>query len=191
MQESFLCGSSVYTGAGPLAVSPLVEAPFRGTGSLIYRYWPISAPYSCGSRRRVALWAISAGPRCGGVAGRRRCKQQHTISTNRSTAESAGGISAGAPPVFPRWCKCPLRQTQSNGVIMDWCQRSWMESNPSGRAPALTLAGYAPCDRAPPEMHLLKMFEILGHPHFKQLHGHKIPMNATNLPDRLNLYTSV
>ena len=60
--------------------------------------------------------------------------------------------------------------------------------NPSGRAPALTLAGYAPCDRAPPEMHPLKMFEILGHPHFKQLHGHKIPMNATNLPDRLNLY---
>ena len=61
-------------------------------------------------------------------------------------------------------------------------------SNPSGRAPALTLVGYAPCDRAPPEMHPLKMFEILGHPHFKQLHGHKIPMNATNLPDRLNLY---
>ena len=60
--------------------------------------------------------------------------------------------------------------------------------NPSGRAPALTLAGYAPCDRAPPEMHPLKMFEILGHPHFKHLHGHKIPMNATNLPDRLNLY---
>ena len=50
------------------------------------------------------------------------------------------------------------------------------------------VAGYAPCDRAPPEMHPLKMFEILGHPHFKQLHGHKIPMNAANLPDRLNLY---
>ena len=58
----------------------------------------------------------------------------------------------------------------------------------NGRAPALTLAGYAPCDRAPPEMHPLRMFEILGHPHFKQLHGHKMPMNATNLPDRLNLY---
>ena len=66
--------------------------------------------------------------------------------------------------------------------------RSRSRCNPSGRAPALTLAGYAPCDRAPPEMHPLKMFEILGHPHFKQLHGHKIPMNATNLPDRLNLY---
>ena len=53
---------------------------------------------------------------------------------------------------------------------------------------ALTLACYASCDRAPPEMHPLKMFEILGHPHFKQLHGHKIPMNATNSPDRLNLH---
>ena len=61
-------------------------------------------------------------------------------------------------------------------------------SNPSGRAPALTLACYASCDRAPPEMHPLKMFEILGHPQFKQLHGHKISMNATNSPDRLNLY---
>ena len=50
------------------------------------------------------------------------------------------------------------------------------------------LHGYAPCDRAPPEMHPLKMFEILGHPHFQQLHGHKIAMNATNSPDRLNLY---
>ena len=60
--------------------------------------------------------------------------------------------------------------------------------NPSGRALALTLACYAPCDRAPPEVHPLKMFEILGHPHFQQLHGHKIPMNATNSPDRLNCY---
>ena len=42
--------------------------------------------------------------------------------------------------------------------------------------------------RAPPEVHPLKMFEILGHPHFQHLHGHKIPMNATNSPDRLNLY---
>ena len=64
----------------------------------------------------------------------------------------------------------------------------WETINLSGRALVLTLAGYSPCDRAPPEMHPLKMFEILGHRHFKQLHGHKIPMNATNLPDRLNLY---
>ena len=38
-------------------------APFRGTGSLIYKYRPISASYSCGSRRGIAPWAISAaGP---------------------------------------------------------------------------------------------------------------------------------
>ena len=59
---------------------------------------------------------------------------------------------------------------------------------PSGHALALTLACYASCDRAAPEMHPLKMFEIMGHPQFKQLHGHKIPMNGTNSPDRLNLY---
>ena len=68
-----------------------------------------------------------------------------------------------------------------NGEIWEWI-------NPSGRALALTLACHASCDRALPEMHPLKMFEILGHPHFQQLHGHKIPMNATNSPDRLNLY---
>ena len=49
--------------------------------------------------------------------------------------------------------------------------------NPSGQ-----------CYRAPPEMHPSKMFEIWEHPQFKQLHGHKIPMNTTNSPDRLNLY---
>ena len=68
-------------------------------------------------------------------------------------------------------------------IMKDLCM-----TNPSGRALALTLACYTSCDRAPPEMHPSKMFEILGHPHFKQLHGHKIPMNATNSPDRLNLY---
>ena len=62
------------------------------------------------------------------------------------------------------------------------------QSISSGRALALTLACYASCDRATPEMHPLKIFEIWGHPHFKQLHGHQIPMNATNSPDRLNLY---
>ena len=39
----------------------------------------------------------------------------------------------------------------------------WLQPNPSGRALALTLACYASCDRAPPEMHPLKMFQILGH----------------------------
>ena len=75
-------------------------APFRGTGSLIYKYRPICALYSCGSCRRIALWAISAGARRGGRAGPRRCKQHHTIPSNRSTAEPAGGIRSGAPRVF-------------------------------------------------------------------------------------------
>ena len=77
-----------------------------------------------------------------------------------------------------------MHQSEEN----DWQKYLWFSNNPSGRALALTLACYASCDRAPPEMHPLKMFEILGHPHFKQLLGHKIPMNATNSPDRLNLY---
>ena len=106
--ERFPLGSSVYTGVGPRAVSPFVEAPFCGTGSLIYRYWPISAPYFCGSRRRISEWAISAGARCGGVEGLWRFKQHHTISTNRSTAEPVDEICAGAPCVFLSWCKCPF-----------------------------------------------------------------------------------
>ena len=61
-------------------------------------------------------------------------------------------------------------------------------ANPSGRSLALTLACYAPCDRAPPEMHPLKMFEILGHPHFKEPHINNRRMNVTNSPARLNLY---
>ena len=46
-------------------------------------------------------------------------------------------------------------------------------------------------DRAPPAMHPLKMFEILGL-HLKQLHGHKILMNATNTPEGLylNIFSS-
>ena len=87
-------------------------APFRGTGSLIYKYRPISAPYSCGSRRRIAPWAISAGARRGPTLPPRRCKQHHTIPSNRFTAEPAGGTCGrdplGRPARFPRWCKCPL-----------------------------------------------------------------------------------
>ena len=49
-------------------------APFRGTGSLIYKYRPISAPYSCGSRRRIAPWAISAGARRGPAAEAERAR---------------------------------------------------------------------------------------------------------------------
>ena len=60
--------------------------------------------------------------------------------------------------------------------------------NPNGRALALTLTCYAPCDRAPPEMYPLKMFQIWGRPHLKQFHRHKIPWNATNAPDGLDPY---
>ena len=45
-----------------------VEASFCSTGSLIYKYWPVSAPYSCGSRRKITLRAIFAGARIGPAA---------------------------------------------------------------------------------------------------------------------------
>ena len=90
----------VFTLARVRAQFHFTGAPFRGTGSLIYKYRPISAPYSCGSRGRIAPWAIFAGARRGGRAGPRRCKQHHTIPSNRSTAEPAGGIRSGAPRVF-------------------------------------------------------------------------------------------
>ena len=54
--------------------------------------------------------------------------------------------------------------------------------NPSWRGLGLILPCYASCYRGPAELHQLKMFEILGHPHFKQLHGHKYPwMRQTHL----------
>ena len=72
----------VFTLARVRAQFNFTGAPFRGTGSLIYKYRPISAPYSCGCRRRIAPCAIPAGARCGGRAGPRRCKQHHTIPSN-------------------------------------------------------------------------------------------------------------
>ena len=51
----------VFTLARVRAQFHFTGVTFRGTGSLIYKYRPISAPYSCGSRRRIAPWAISAG----------------------------------------------------------------------------------------------------------------------------------
>ena len=45
-----------------------VEASFCSTGSLIYKYWPVIAPYSCGSRRKITLRAIFAGARIGPAA---------------------------------------------------------------------------------------------------------------------------
>ena len=60
VQKCFLRGR-VFTLARVHTQFQFTEAQFRSTGSLIYKYWPISAPYSCGSRRRIALWVISAG----------------------------------------------------------------------------------------------------------------------------------
>ena len=101
----------VFTLARVRAQFHFTGAPFHGTGSLIYKYRPINAPYSYGSRRRIAPWAICAGARRGGRAGPRRCKQHYTIPSNRSTAEPAGGNPRGRPARFPRWCKCPLRMS--------------------------------------------------------------------------------
>ena len=81
----------------------------------------------------------------------------------------------GPPP--PPDCCCRLCVRISGKFIMKGVPH----------ALELTLACYALCDRAPPEMHPLKMFEIRGHLHFKQLHEHKMLMNATNTPDGLDL----
>ena len=87
-------------------------------------------------------------------------------------------------PFSKVWKRIPSGSTQSASCSGQFPVRP----NPSGGALALTLVCYAPCDRTPPQMHPLKMFEILGHPHFKQLHGHKIPMHATNSLDGLDFY---
>ena len=58
----------VFTLARVRAQFHFTRAPFCGTGSLICKYRPISAPHSCGSRRRIAPWAISAGARRGPAA---------------------------------------------------------------------------------------------------------------------------
>ena len=109
------------------------------------------------------------------------------------------GIFTSSKDNALRWMPRDLTDDKSTLVqVMAWCHQAtshylsqcWPRSllpydvtrpqNPSGHALALTLARYAPWDRAPPEMHPLKMFEILGHPHFKQLHIHKIFMKAKN-----------
>ena len=107
-------------------------------------------------------------------------------SRTRGVARIPLGLGILAPPLSGIHRS---ESSPSGSFAIEWQPISIIaHPNPSGRALALTLACYAPCDRAPPEVHPLKMFEILGHPHFQQLHGHKIPMNATNSPDRLNLY---
>ena len=87
---SSFCAGQMFTLARVCAQFHFAEAPFRGTGSLIYL---------CRRPQRA---------RCGGSPDPRRCTQHHTISVNRSTAEPTGGIRAGALRVFPCWCECPL-----------------------------------------------------------------------------------
>ena len=67
------------------------EAPFRGTGSALH----IPAGSAEESLREWSLRAPTLVPPCGDAADLRQCKQHNTISTNRSTAEPAGGIRAG------------------------------------------------------------------------------------------------
>ena len=106
--ERFLHGSSVYTSAGPRAVS-LCRSPILWHWAFILtnqRSLFLRVP-----QKNYSVSDLGGRPQrtsCGGSVDPRRCKQHHTISTNRSTAESAGGIRAGVPRVFPRWCKCPL-----------------------------------------------------------------------------------
>ena len=78
-------------------------APFRGTGSLIYKYRPISAPYSCGSRRRIAPWAISAGARRGPALPPRRARGGVNSTTQFLQTDSLRNPQAGsarAPRAF-------------------------------------------------------------------------------------------
>ena len=81
---------------------------------------PVDSWVAFGDRISAALpLPIPAGPAeelllgrslRGSTAGPQRCKQHHTISTNRSTAEPAGGIRADTPSArFPCWCKCPFK----------------------------------------------------------------------------------
>ena len=71
---SVFCASRVFTLARVCAQFHFTGAPFRGTGSLIYKYRTISAPYFCGSRRRIVPWAISAGARRGPAAEAERAR---------------------------------------------------------------------------------------------------------------------
>ena len=78
---------------------------------LIYKYWPISTPYS--SCKRNALWVISEGPPPPPqqLQGARHCKQFYTVPINRSIAEPACRTQAGLLHVGLHWCKCPMTWT--------------------------------------------------------------------------------
>ena len=95
-----------------LAQFHFTEAPFAALG-----LWSINTDQS--ALPIAAPWAIFVGARCGCSADLRQCKQNHTIYTNRSTAEPTGGIRTGDLRLFPRWCKCPFI------VIVLWSAFSW------------------------------------------------------------------
>ena len=84
----FRKGGRVFTLARVHAQFHFTGAPFRGTGSLIYKYRPIGAPIPAGPAEE-SLRERSLRASRGGRAGPRRCKQHHTIPSNRSTAEPA------------------------------------------------------------------------------------------------------
>ena len=109
--ERFPRGSRVYTSAGPRAIS-LCRSP-------ILQHWAFDISILTDQRylflrvlqENRSMSDLCGHPQrahCGGSADPRQCKQHQNISTNRSTAEPAGGIRAGAPCVFQHWCKCPL-----------------------------------------------------------------------------------
>ena len=116
VQVRFPCEWSVYTGAGLHTVSVFVEAPFHGIGSLIYKYWPISAPYSCGSCRRIASWAIYASARSGPTT-----EAQWTRGSVNSTTQflqtdplrmPASRIRMGTPHVSRVGVNAPLLKSE-------------------------------------------------------------------------------
>ena len=101
----------VFTLAQVHAQFQVAEAPFRGTGSLICKCRPISAPYSCGSCRKITPWAIFAGA-CSRIAA----EAQRTHGGVNCTTQFLQTIHCGArrrdpcgrSARFPSWCKCPL-----------------------------------------------------------------------------------
>ena len=92
--ERFPRGSSVSTSAGPRAIS---GAPCRGTGSLIYKYRPINASYSCGSRRESLC-------------------EQSLLAPAGEAERARGRDPLGRPARFPRWCKCPFTPAGQRGI---------------------------------------------------------------------------
>ena len=105
----------VFTLARVRAQFHFTGAPFCGTGSLIYKYRPTnqrSLFLQVPQKNRSVSEILGRPPRArsGGRAGPRHCTQHHTIPSNRSTAEPAGGIRAGAPRVFRVGVNAPLNR---------------------------------------------------------------------------------